>query len=156
MSCLCRLFRVPRKSTARALHDKTTWTRWRGPCTINEHVEVVLFVGPNRPLPPKVGFKPPVTLEEMKSRGLEGFFTVVGDHTQKAMNQLARKFKNNPKWAKLSAVVYVCQRNNDSYAALKSWGILDNIKGEKRVTVSLPGQDRSLARGLSGAGGARG
>ena len=105
--------------------------------TINEHVEVVLFVGPNRPLPTKVGFKPPLTLEEMKSRGLEGFFTVVGDHTQKAMNQLARKFENNPKWAKLSAVVYVCQRNNDSYAALKSWGILDNIKGEKRVTVSF-------------------
>lgn len=105
--------------------------------TINEHVEVVLFVGPNRPLPAKAGFKPPVTADEMKVRGLEGFFTVVGDHTQRAMNQLHRKFKNNPKWAKLSAVVYVCQRNTDSYAALKSWGILDNIKGEKRVTVSF-------------------
>ena len=105
--------------------------------TINEHVEVVLFVGPNRPLPAKVGFKPPVTVDEMKARGLEGFFTVVGDHSQRAMNQLHRKFKNNPKWAKLSAVVYVCQRNKDSYDALKSWGILDNIKGEKRVTVSF-------------------
>ena len=123
--------------------------------TINEHVEVVLFVGPNRPLPTKVGFKPPLTLEEMKSRGLEGFFTVVGDHTQKAMNQLARKFKNNPKWAKLSAVVNVCQRNNDSYAALKSWGILRQHQGRKARYGVFPGQDRSIARGLFGPAASR-
>ena len=37
--------------------------------TINEHVEVVLFVPAGRPLPAKAGFKPPVTLDDMKNRG---------------------------------------------------------------------------------------
>ena len=37
----------------------------------------------------------------------------------------------------LTAAVYVRQRSPEVYAALKSWGILDNITGEKRVTVSL-------------------
>ena len=102
--------------------------------TVNEHVELVLFTA--RP-PLKNGFKPPVTPEDMKSRGFEGYFTIVGDHTQRAMNQLHKKYKKNPKWANLNATVYVCTRTEPNYQILKSWGILDNIKGETRVTVSF-------------------
>ena len=105
--------------------------------SVNELVEVVLFIPPNKSLPPKNGFKPPQTTEEMKARGMEGYFTVCGDHTQRAMNQLHARFKNNPKWASLSCTVYVCQRTPENYAYLKSWGILDNVKGEKRVAVSF-------------------
>jgi len=105
--------------------------------TLNDHVEVVMFLGPNKPLPAKLGFKPPASLEEMKARGAEGFFTIVGDHTQRAMNQLRLKFTKNPKWATVQAKVFVCPRTPEVYAALKSWGILDNIKGEKRVSVSF-------------------
>ena len=105
--------------------------------TLNEHVEVVLFLGPNKPLPPKLGFKPPATVEDMKSRGFEGYFTIVGDHTQRAMNQLHAKFSKNPQWANVEARLFVCPRSEEVYAVLKSWGILDNIKGEKRVTVSF-------------------
>ena len=102
--------------------------------TVNEHVELVLFTA--RP-PVKGGFKPPTTQEELKGRGFEGYFTIVGDHTQRAMNQLHKKYKKNPKWASLTATIYVCTRNEGNYQTLKSWGILDNIKGEKRVTVSF-------------------
>ena len=35
--------------------------------SLNEHVEVVLFVGIGRPLPSKSGFKPPLTLDELNS-----------------------------------------------------------------------------------------
>ena len=105
--------------------------------SLNEHVEVVMFVGVGRPLPPKVGFKPPMSLDELKNHSAEGYFTVVGDHTQRAMNQLHAKFGKNPKWASLTVTVYVCPRSTDAYNVLKSWGILDNIKGEKRVTVSF-------------------
>ena len=64
--------------------------------SLNEHVEVVLFVGVGRPLPSKSGFKPPLTLDELKQRSVEGYYTVVGDHTQRAMNQLHAKFGKNP------------------------------------------------------------
>jgi hypothetical protein len=105
--------------------------------SINEHVEVVMFIGMGKALPPKAGFKPPVTAEELINRNVEGYFTVVGDHTQRAMNQLHRKFGKNPKWATLTVTVYVAPRSPEVYNSLKSWGILDNIKGEKRVTVSF-------------------
>jgi hypothetical protein len=105
--------------------------------TLNEHVEVVLFLGPNKPLPPKLGFKPPAAVEDMKSRGFEGYFTIVGDHTQRAMNQLHAKFSKNPQWANVEARLFVCPRSEEVYGVLKSWGILHNIKGEKRVTVSF-------------------
>jgi hypothetical protein len=105
--------------------------------SLNEHVEVVMFVSANKPLPAKANFKPPQTAEELKLRGAEGYFTIVGDHTQRAMNQLRQKFSKNPKWASIEVKVFVCPRTTEVYAALKSWGILDNIKGEKRVTVSF-------------------
>ena len=105
--------------------------------TVNEHVDVVLFSLGTKPLPPKQGFRVPVTADDIKQRGFEGFFVVCGDHTARAMNQLHRKFKSNPKWATLTATGYVCPRSPEGYAALKSWGILDNVKGEKRVSVSF-------------------
>ena len=88
--------------------------------TVNEHVEVVLFVPAGRPLPAKAGFKPPVTLDEMKNRGFDGYYTVVGDHTQRAMNQLHRKFKPNQKWASLAVLVFIFQRVVENYNVLKS------------------------------------
>ena len=53
--------------------------------TLNDRVEVVLFLAQNRALPSKVGFKAPQTSDDLKQRGFDGYFTVVGDHTQQAM-----------------------------------------------------------------------
>ena len=50
----------------------------------NEHVVVVLFVGASTPLPEESGFKPPLGTAEMKARGFDGFYTIVGDDTQSA------------------------------------------------------------------------
>jgi hypothetical protein len=76
--------------------------------------------------------------------GFEGYFTVGGDHTQRSMKQLHRKFGNNPKWAELEAKVFVVQRTEAVYRVLKSWVILDNMKAEKRVTVSFHDKIASL------------
>ena len=111
--------------------------------TVNEHVQVVLFVGANQALPTKTGFKLPATEDEMKASGFEGFYTIVGDHMQRAMNQLHAIFNKNPKWASLNATLFVCRRTPEILANIKSWGILDNIKGERRVTVSF--QDKVFA-----------
>ena len=112
--------------------------------TVNEHVELVLFVAGGKQLPAKVGFVPLASVEELAKRGFEGYFTVVGDHTQRAMNQLHRKFGNNPKWAELEAKLFVVQRTDAVYRVLKSWGILDNMKAEKRVNVSFHDKIASL------------
>ena len=112
--------------------------------SVNEHVEVVLFVSGNKPLPSAAGFKVPQTSDEMKARGLEGFYTIVGDHTQKALNQLHRQFSGNPKWASTAVTLYIFHRTPEAYSSLKSWGILDNIKGEKRVTVSFQDKIQAL------------
>jgi hypothetical protein len=51
----------------------------------------------------------------MKNRGFEGYFTVVDDHTQRAMNQLHRKFKHNQKWGYLDVLVFIFQRVTENY-----------------------------------------
>ena len=83
---------------------------------VNEHVEVVLFINGTKPLSPKPGLKWPLTAEEMIAAGFEGYFTICGDHTQRAMNQPHRK------WARLNVTVYVWPRSTESYAIPKSWG----------------------------------
>ena len=93
--------------------------------TMNEHVEVVLFVNVTKALSPKPGLKLPLGVEEMVAAGFEGYFTICGDHTRRAMNQPHRK------WARLNVTVYVCPRSTESYATLKSSGILDNVRARK-------------------------
>ena len=88
-------------------------------------------------MPSKNGFKAPSTPEELQARGFDGYYTIVGDHTQRAMNLLHQRYKKNPAWMSLSAIVYVVHRSAENYSHLKSWGIMDNIKGEKRVVVSF-------------------
>ena len=60
-----------------------------------------------------------------------------------------RKFGNNPKWATLEAKVFVCPRTNVVYHTLKSWGILDNMKAEKRVKMSFHDKITSLHEDFS-------
>lgn len=112
--------------------------------TLNDRVEVVLFLAANKALPAKVGFRPPLTQEDLKARGFEGYFTIVGDHTQRALHQLHKRYPANPKWATITATVYLCHRTAEVYSALKSWGLLDNIKGEARVAVSFADKIASL------------
>jgi hypothetical protein len=94
-------------------------------------VDVVLFVGANQALPEASESKPPVTADEMMRRGFDGFYTIVGDHTQEVVSQLHAMFNTDPKWSSLIATVHVCQRTPEVFSALKSRGILGNIKGQR-------------------------
>ena len=67
----------------------------------------------------------------MNPRGFDGFYTIVGDHTQEVVNQLHAMFNTDPKWSSLNATVHVCQRTPEVFAALTSLGILGNIKGQR-------------------------
>ena len=48
--------------------------------SVNEHMEVVLFLPPNKPFPSKTGFKAPSTAEELQARSSEGFYNYRGAH----------------------------------------------------------------------------
>ena len=103
--------------------------------TVNDRVEVVLFWPDDKRLPDKSKFD--VNSTEVKDLHDSGFYAVVGDHTQRVMHELHDDYPRNPKWAELNPVVYVTHRTPEALNSLKSWGILDNVKGQKRVTVSF-------------------
>jgi hypothetical protein len=63
--------------------------------SVNEHVEVVHFMPAKKSLPPKNGFKPPQTAEDMKARGMEGYFKVWGPHP-KSDESVARQVQEQP------------------------------------------------------------
>ena len=50
-------------------------------------------------------------------------------------------FDTDPKWASLNATVHVVQRAPEVFTALKSWGILGNIKGQ-RHGLTFSGQEK--------------
>ena len=53
--------------------------------SVNEHVEVVLFVSRGKTLPVKAGFKPPLTEDELKTRGLSKATTPSVEITPKGL-----------------------------------------------------------------------
>ena len=74
----------------------------------------------------------------------DGFYFIVGDHTQQAVKLLHGKFPRNKLWQTVEAEVLICHRSTESYQMLKSWGILDNIKGQARTVVSFEQRMLSL------------
>ena len=96
--------------------------------TVNEHAEVVLFVGANQPLPDKSGFKSPLSTAEMKARGFDGFYTIAGDDTQRPMNRLHSMF--NRTWASLTAIV-LCDKGRLKFKRhLRAWEFWPTSGGE--------------------------
>jgi len=73
-----------------------------------------------------------------------GFFFVAGDHTQSALHELNRRYPRNKKWSQITGTLLICRRTVQNMQTLKSWGILDNIKGQKRTTVSFANKISSI------------
>jgi hypothetical protein len=66
-----------------------------------------------------------------------GFYFIAGDHTQRALKQIHADFPNNPKWATVTGQLLICHRTLDNFNRLKSWGILDNVVGDKRRAMTF-------------------
>ena len=133
------LFRSPepafraRTATPDAVNEKVvSFSRYS---SVHENSVVVLFWPESKALPGP-GFDP-VAFSQSAMAPLDGFFAIVGDHTQQAVKQLHRDYSRNAMWSSLTAEVLVCHRSAKNYGALKSWGILDNVKGEIRTNMSF-------------------
>ena len=62
---------------------------------------------------------------------------MIGDHTQTALHELKCNYSLNPLWRVLSSQVRITLRSQEAFAVLKSWGVLDNVKGQTRVMISF-------------------
>ena len=110
---------------------------------------VVIFWPDGEPLPNKASFSIQVFINDLKNspddlKEMDGCFAIIGDHTQLAIKQLHDEFPRNPKWAHLTCEVIICHRSFENYRSLKSWGIIDNVKDQKRTTVSFQSKMLSL------------
>ena len=112
--------------------------------SIHDQSVVVVFWPSNKKLPARSSFDiDDHDLYEL-CRAQGGFFFVVGDHTQLAVHRLHRKYPKNKLWAFIPAQVLICHRTPEAEHTLKSWGILDNVKGQKRTFVSFASKLFSL------------
>ena len=111
--------------------------------SLHENSVVVLFWPDDEALP-EHGFDVMQYIIETKRDELDGFFVVVGDHTQLAVKRLHADYPRNPLWRTLVAEVLICHRSRENYAVLKSWGVLDNMKGQRRALVSFEQKVLSL------------
>jgi len=117
--------------------------------SVHDNSMVVIFWPDDKPLPNKTNFSIQRFIDDLRQRPdelkeLDGCFAIIGDHTQLAVGILHDDFPKNPKWASLSCEVLICKRSFQNYRHLKSWGILDNVKGQKRTLVSFQSKMLSL------------
>ena len=73
-----------------------------------------------------------------------GFYFITGDHTQRALKDLRRKYPRNPLWQSVTGQLLIVHRSLDTTRKLKSWGIIDNIKGQRRTAVSFSAKIHSI------------
>ena len=121
--------------------------------SVHDTSMVVIFWPEGQPLPNKASFSVQEFFTDLKNspaelKALDGCFAIIGDHTQLALKQLHDEFPKNSKWSSLVAEVLICHRSFANYRHLKSWGILDNVKGQKRTTVSFQSKMLSLHEDL--------
>lgn len=109
----------------------------------SEQSMVVLFWPEDQPLP-AADWNLHEWLASAPDGAVDGFFVIIGDHTQRAIKQLHEDFPQNAFWNDLLCEVLVCTRGAENYATLKSWGILDNVKGETRTGVDFVAKICSL------------
>ena len=111
--------------------------------TVHSNSIFVAFWPKNKSLPPKnrVKLSHKTTYANCKA---DGFFFVAGDHTQSALKDLHRRYPRNAKWSSITGTLLICHRTPTTLHTLKSWGILDNIKGQKRTAVSFANKISSI------------
>ena len=104
--------------------------------SVHDNSMVVGFLPNRAALPQKRNFDLPTFLGE-NPQWRDRFFAVIGDHTQIGLHELHADYAKNPMWASLPCQVLLTVRSQEVFAALKSWGILDNVKGQTRVMISF-------------------
>jgi hypothetical protein len=109
-------------TTTMSVHDGSVW---------------VVFIPEGQPIPPKRGFDFPTWLSAQDEKKIDGFFAIIGDHTQIVVKKLSADFPRNALWQSIPGRLLLCRRSSANYALLKSWGVADNQKGETRAVTTF-------------------
>ena len=125
--------------------------------SVHNQGRVVFFIPPEIELPDKRSFSPLrfARLLEAGDDGAlalarDGGFVIIGDHTQLALKDLRLDFPKNDLWKRMPCEVMFCRREEAAYKNLKSWGILDNVKGQRRAFLSFEAKMLSLRQDFVG------
>ena len=112
--------------------------------SVHDSSVFVLFVKTADDIPAQRGFNFRAWLRGQDRSQLDGFFAIVGDHTQKVMKELHADFPANPLWSSIPGQLLITTRSESHYETLKSWGIADNRKGEQRAHTTFKSKIFSL------------
>ena len=97
----------------------------------------VSFFAEGTQLPDKRGFSLTPRSPMYAACSRDGFYFVAGDHTQLALKKIKADYPRNAMWSTVTGQLLICHRTAANIQKLKSWGILDNVKGDKRRAVSF-------------------
>ena len=143
----CKFFKSPEPSfrarTASAADIQRIASSLFRTQSVHQNCVVACFFPEGKRIPSidDVNLNDPVAMESL---GADGFYFVVGDHTQQAVKILHLRRPKSVLWKGVTAEVLFCHRTRESMQVLKSWGILDNIKGETRTKFSFVNKVESL------------
>ena len=105
--------------------------------SVHANSMVVGFLPAQSSLPQKRNFNLHTFLAAHPEFLTDRFFAVIGDHTQIGLHELHDDYAKNPLCGALPCQVLLTVHSQEVFAALKSWGILDNVKGQTRVMISF-------------------
>jgi hypothetical protein len=120
-------------TTTMSVHDGSVW---------------VVFIPDGQPIPPKRGFDFGAWLSSQREEKIDGFYAVIGDHTQLVVKKLAGDFPRNVLWQTIPGKLLLCHRSAANYSLLKSWGVADNQKGETRAVTTFMDKVFSIHRDI--------
>ena len=105
--------------------------------SVHDNSVFVFFVDHVDNIPSKRGFNFSRWLSEQDQANLDGFYAIIGDHTQIVVKGLHADFPSNQLWKTIRGQLLICTRTEDNYGILKSWGVADNQKGEARAVTTF-------------------
>ena len=125
---------------ARAASQEALTKLARSVCStmsVHDNSVFVFFADHVDDIPSKRGFNFRRWLSAQDTSNLDGFFAIIGDHTQLVVKSLHEDFPNNQLWRTIRGQLLICTRTEDNYDILKSWGVADNQKGEARAVTTF-------------------
>ena len=120
-------------TTTMSVHDGSVW---------------VVFIPEEQPMPIKRGFDFHTWLSAQDEKKIDGFYAIIGDHTQIVVKKLNVDFPRNTLWQFIPGRLLLCRRSAPNYAMLKSWGVADNLKGETRAVTTFMDKLFSIHRDI--------
>ena len=116
--------------------------------SVHEGSVFVAFIPDDQEMPVKRDFNFSRWLAAQDEKAIDGFYAIIGDHTQLVVKKLHGYFPKNVLWQSIPGRLLLCRRTSSNYRLLKSWGVADNQKGETRAVTTFMDKLFSIHRDI--------